>query len=165
MPRYAPRGLALRYDPLMADAPVHAHGGTCTSCGSSECHAVGYTPLSYARHVLTSGSGCSEMYWGDLLSDHPETCDPCDDCGNWVGPRACEPYLWEKVVAGFGSLWGYRAGFPGADCAACAERALDESLSAPVEEFPVPAIVQPSSHGPAARGGPRQLLRSARFAR
>jgi len=32
--------------------------------------------------------GCGELYWSEWHSDPPACCDPCDDCGNWVGPPA-----------------------------------------------------------------------------
>jgi hypothetical protein len=31
--------------------------------------------------------GCScEMYWSEWHNDPPQCCDPCDRCGNWIGP-------------------------------------------------------------------------------
>lgn len=35
-----------------------------------------------------SCGGCGEFYWSEWHSDPPQCCDPCDDCGNWVGPSA-----------------------------------------------------------------------------
>lgn len=33
--------------------------------------------------------GCDgESYWSEWHNDPPRCCDPCDDCGNWVGPTA-----------------------------------------------------------------------------
>ena len=36
------------------------------------------------------GGGCGgcdgEPYWSEWHNDPPRCCDPCDDCGNWVGP-------------------------------------------------------------------------------
>jgi hypothetical protein len=35
-------------------------------------------------------SGCSdEAYWCEWHNDPPRCCDPCDRCGNWVGPSGC----------------------------------------------------------------------------
>ncbi|MEM8864731.1 MAG: hypothetical protein AAGF31_04215 [Planctomycetota bacterium] len=35
--------------------------------------------------------GCDkELYWSEWHNDPPRCCDPCDKCGNWVGPTA--PY-------------------------------------------------------------------------
>jgi hypothetical protein len=34
------------------------------------------------RNLLTCGSGCSEVYWGEWLSDPPACCDPCVNLGN-----------------------------------------------------------------------------------
>lgn len=31
--------------------------------------------------------GCSnELYWSEWHNDPPRCCDPCDRCGNWIGP-------------------------------------------------------------------------------
>jgi hypothetical protein len=31
--------------------------------------------------------GCSsELYWSEWHNDPPQCCDPCDRCGNWIGP-------------------------------------------------------------------------------
>jgi hypothetical protein len=36
-----------------------------------------------------SSCGCdSEVYWCEWHNDPPRCCDPCDRCGNWVGPGA-----------------------------------------------------------------------------
>lgn len=33
--------------------------------------------------------GCDrEVYWSEWHCDPPRCCDPCDKCGNWVGPAA-----------------------------------------------------------------------------
>jgi hypothetical protein len=34
-------------------------------------------------------SGCSsEAYWCEWHNDPPRCCDPCDRCGNWIGPSS-----------------------------------------------------------------------------
>lgn len=87
---------------------------SCSSCGGCEvvepcgiCGSVG--PCGHCRPIrgVVAGSaalvgklltpqkwygecrGCGERYWGDVLSDPPECCDPCDHQGNWIGPQAC----------------------------------------------------------------------------
>jgi hypothetical protein len=33
--------------------------------------------------------GCSgEVYWSEWHNDPPRCCDPCNSCGQWVGPSA-----------------------------------------------------------------------------
>ena len=34
------------------------------------------------------GWGCGERYWGDWKSDPSAKCEPCDNHGNWTGPRS-----------------------------------------------------------------------------
>lgn len=49
--------------------------------------AVG-APLGLCCPCGRSCGGCGELYWNEWHSDPPACCDPCDDCGNWVGPSA-----------------------------------------------------------------------------
>jgi hypothetical protein len=28
------------------------------------------------------------VYWSEWHNDPPRCCDPCDHCGNWIGPSA-----------------------------------------------------------------------------
>lgn len=75
--------------------------GGCNSCGS--CGSCGgCCPLSFlfCKRELPDdyrggGSywcdcGCGELYCGDWHS-YPPTCDPCDCCGNYVGPHEHDP--------------------------------------------------------------------------
>lgn len=48
--------------------PIGVPLGLCCPCGSGCC------------------GGCGDFYWHEWHSDPPRCCDPCDDCGNWVGP-------------------------------------------------------------------------------
>jgi hypothetical protein len=32
---------------------------------------------------------CGERYWNEWYSDPPDCCDPCNDCGTFVGPKSC----------------------------------------------------------------------------
>jgi hypothetical protein len=35
------------------------------------------------------GCGCSgELYWCEWHNDPPRCCDPCNRCGQWIGPSA-----------------------------------------------------------------------------
>lgn len=53
-----------------------------------------------------SCTGCSsELYWNEWYNDPPRCCDPCDRCGNWIGPSAgyqapySHPYQVSKHVS------------------------------------------------------------------
>jgi hypothetical protein len=106
-------------------APDLAIGGACDSCGSScdgdcgepvvddcgdacgdpcsPCHGGWFSPIMY---MLGCGSGCGEVYWDEWISDPPECCDPCDNCGNWIGqPDWCR---WHGSPLHRRNLWGAR---------------------------------------------------------
>jgi hypothetical protein len=38
------------------------------------------------RPLFGCGGCDSELYWNEWHNDPPRCCDPCDPCGNWVGP-------------------------------------------------------------------------------
>jgi hypothetical protein len=109
---YIPSGHADSWDPVLGSC------GTCGVCGGT---CDGHTPASYIKHRLTCGSGCGEIYWGEWLSDPPEKCDPCDDCGNWIGPRICDPSVWERFASGWCGFFGFRSdGCSSCSAAPCA---------------------------------------------
>jgi len=35
------------------------------------------------------GDGCGEVYWSEWHNDPPDCLDPCNRCGNYVGPQCC----------------------------------------------------------------------------
>lgn len=39
--------------------------------------------------MLGCASGCGDTYVDEWCSDPPQCCDPCDNCGNWVGEDPC----------------------------------------------------------------------------
>lgn len=114
MTRFALTGLALLaittfagchvmdtpYAPSMHHAGWDPVVGSCDTCGTCGGTCEGHTPAGYLGHTLTCASGCGQVYWGPWLSDPPDECDPCDDCGNWVGERCCPPKLRHRLVAG-----------------------------------------------------------------
>jgi len=65
-----------------------------TECGGPACG----TPM---RWLLTCGAGCGEVYCDEWINDPPSDCDPCDPCGNHVGPNGRwahgEPVMWEDA--------------------------------------------------------------------
>lgn len=54
-------------------------GDAC--CGDTCCGDTCCEPGSIG------GCDC-ELYWSEWHNDPPRCCDPCDKCGNWVGPAA-----------------------------------------------------------------------------
>jgi hypothetical protein len=94
--------------------------GGCTSCGQTECGGDcgarrGFGPLGFAKYMGTCGAGCGKMYAGEWLADPPDNCDPCDDCGNYIGRQCCMPRVWRWAV-GARSMWGYRYDQAGSSC-------------------------------------------------
>ncbi len=97
-------------------------GDACgVACGCGNC-PVGETLIFGARAIGSEfrrllaplglccpcGSGCGgcgELYWNEWHSDPPACCDPCDQCGNWVGPSSAgvhatvEPSFSKRRVA------------------------------------------------------------------
>jgi hypothetical protein len=56
---------------------------TCSPCGGG---------LKYwLNGRCFCGQSCCDRYWGEWVSDPPDCCDPCNQCGNFVGPRCCGP--------------------------------------------------------------------------
>jgi hypothetical protein len=73
------------------------------SCGDC-CFECGLFP--FLRRGLTCGKGCGEVYVSEWISDPPDCCDPCDQCGNWTGPQGyCHLGPLQRVLA---ALHGYR---------------------------------------------------------
>jgi hypothetical protein len=46
------------------------------------------SPCDTGAFTYYAGRSCGEAYYGDWHS-HPPKCDPCDDCGNYVGDSPC----------------------------------------------------------------------------
>jgi hypothetical protein len=84
---------------------LFAHGGCCicipkpivwcgteNECGPHGCDSCAAPSdcglFSHCRWQKTCGRGCSDVYWGEWVSDPPDCCDPCDQCfGQWTGPH------------------------------------------------------------------------------
>jgi hypothetical protein len=62
-----------------------------TGCGSDGCGGC-CKPVGPCGRLWNSLCGCSgcdcESYWSEWYNDPPRCCDPCDQCGNWIGPSA-----------------------------------------------------------------------------
>ncbi len=71
-------------------------GGCCLSrLGSGlgfGLGCIGSELRSLCRPIFGCGGGCggcdSELYWNEWHNDPPRCSDPCDNCGNWIGPTA-----------------------------------------------------------------------------
>lgn len=95
--------------------PTGCVGGACgvgDDCCAPRCHHGFLSPL---EDLLCCGSGCGEVYWDEWLSDPPDCCDPCDNCGNWIGPQGVCGSCAQPLNRC--NLWGQRHG---QDCCAVA---------------------------------------------
>jgi hypothetical protein len=77
---------------------------------------------------LCGCTGCGrEAYWSEWHNDPPRCCDPCDRCGNWVGPsygyRA--PYDHSYYAGGGSSYYvGQKPGYSSAGATTVANRSV-----------------------------------------
>lgn len=62
-----------------------------SACGSGCCQQKGLCGSLWNSLCGCSGCDC-ELYWSEWYNDPPRCCDPCDQCGNWVGPGAGNGY-------------------------------------------------------------------------
>ncbi|TWT37670.1 hypothetical protein KOR34_26300 [Posidoniimonas corsicana] len=66
----------------------------CDPCGCGDCCGKPCGCLVKIKRTLgrllgglCACDGCDgEVYWNEWHNDPPRCCDPCDKCGNWVGP-------------------------------------------------------------------------------
>jgi hypothetical protein len=89
-----------------------AGADACAGCGDVACAGRcgmgrGFGPLGFARYMGTCGAGCGGMYFNEWIADPPDACDPCDDCGNFIGRQCCMPRFRRWAVAAR-SMWGFR---------------------------------------------------------
>ena len=121
-------------EPVVADGCADCGaGGECGDggCSGARC-AYDKGPLSLAhRHWKKSryfGPGCGEVYWWAWKSDPPDYCDPCDSCGNWVGPTGCRRSFWNNLIhVTFGGFRGHGYGHCRNGC--CGEAGCDGATS------------------------------------
>jgi hypothetical protein len=77
--------------------------GACLECGD-KC-ACGRS-LRWLG-ALTDCAGCGERYWSEWYNDPPRCAEPCDCCGNWIGPghqcSCCSPKPYCCPPAGYGN--------------------------------------------------------------
>ena len=141
----------------MGDVPGWApgHCGDCGGCnGCDDCldgDPCGAGPCGCPSifggffKMLTCGAGCGEIYWGEWINDPPDACEPCDDCGNWIGPQACCPPkgIWKLWYGLLGERYADAAAPGGCDdCGQAVPEVWDEPVlnsPEPLEVVPVPA--------------------------
>jgi hypothetical protein len=98
-------------------------GGGCDSPGDGYCCEALF-------NCLFGCTGCSsEFYWSEWHNDPPRCCDPCDRCGNWIGPSAGYRAPYAHPYAVHGAARPALASQPG----------LRPVPSAPVARRPTPA--------------------------
>ena len=110
---------------------LHGGEGSCDSaCGPQRSRGL----IGCLRKLLTCGSGCGELYVDEWLNDPPDCCDPCDNCGNWIGPHgSCHggPRPLHR-----GNLWGQR--FAESCCEQCGMTGLESPImGSPIHGSPI----------------------------
>lgn len=81
-----------------------AWNGVCNSCDDHCGNCDGYNPpFGSLRKTLACGSGCGEVYYGEWLSNPPNTCNECDARGHAFGINARVPWLCNPF-----RFWGFQ---------------------------------------------------------
>ena len=98
----------------MEPAPMGAACGSCAETGPFCDHTI----TGLLRGMVTCNSGCGDIYWGEWSHDPPDSCDPCNNHGDFVGPRGRAPSCWQRLWSG---LHGARHGAvdSATGCGAC----------------------------------------------
>ena len=80
--------------------------GVCTTCDDHCGSCDGCLPVfGNLRKTLACGSGCGEIYYGEWMSNPPNTCNECDARGHAFGAPSRIPWLCNPFP-----LWGYQYG-------------------------------------------------------
>ena len=90
------------YEQRMADSNSN-HCGSCNT--PTDCCNGGIK--GWLNNQATGCKGCGDMYWGEWISDPPDCCDPCDQCGGFTGSggNCCKTSCLERLSRIFN---GYR---------------------------------------------------------
>ncbi|MDB4650301.1 hypothetical protein OAE37_00915 [Pirellulaceae bacterium] len=106
---WGPQGCEQFHGPIRAVGNGVLDAG-CASCGThSDCgdhcnNCDGYNgPFGTVRKTLACGSGCGEIYYGDWVSNPPNTCNECDATGYSRGVNGRIPWLSNPFA-----FWGYQ---------------------------------------------------------
>jgi hypothetical protein len=98
-------------EPACPDESCAAEGA-CTINGLGHVRHSLAVLKSQARHNLTCGSGCGEVYWDEHINE-PPVCDPCGCNNQWVSDGThCKPWY-----ARLRDLWGHP--YHASDCSDC----------------------------------------------
>lgn len=83
--------------------PACGPGPTCCK-PSLTCSPCGGGLKYWLNGRCFCGPSCCDRYWGEWVSDPPNCCDPCNQCGHFVGPKCCGPgpllRLWSAISCG-----------------------------------------------------------------
>lgn len=97
------------YQPYGCGDGCDGAGGMCTDCGA---YPRGDWRQRRGRRQLgqrlSCSDGCGDMYWGEWLSHPPDDCDPCNNCGDFVGGRYRYARWWESLGECVPGIWGAR---------------------------------------------------------
>lgn len=153
--------------------PLVSRNGGFSDCGTASCGEGESGPIdrfmvNHTRKLLTCGSGCGDIYWGEWSSDPPACGNPCDTCGDWAGESCCgAPW---HVLSGLRHLWGYRyrAGGCGAPdceggCASCAAQLPDTGPMEPIEAGGVKSVEKIVPPAPEPEPAPAKKAGSASY--
>lgn len=78
--------------------------GMASTCGDHCGNCDGYyRPPGSIRQALACGSGCGEIYYGEWVSNPPNTCNECDARGFAYGANGRYPWL-----SGLWAPWGVK---------------------------------------------------------
>jgi len=86
--------------------------GACDDCGPVVKGGGKGGAWQGVRPNTYCDSGCGETYVHEWLSDPPDQCDPCNKCGDYIGPRSCEP----RMVRLWRTIWGQQSCKPVRRC-------------------------------------------------
>lgn len=95
------------YEQRMADSTAYECGTCCKTVG------CGGGIKGWLRNQATGCKGCGDIYYGEWISDPPDCCDPCDNCGGFSGSggTCCKTSCLDRLSRIFN---GYR--YCGGDC-------------------------------------------------
>ncbi|MCE9526681.1 MAG: hypothetical protein K8R36_11575 [Planctomycetales bacterium] len=99
------------YEQRMANTNSYECGTCCKPVGCDNGGIKGWL-----HNQATGCQGCSDVYWGEWISDPPDCCDPCDQCGGFSGNGGCgcKPRILPRLARIFN---GYR--YCPDDCGSC----------------------------------------------
>ena len=99
-----------------------------SQCGTC-CRTVGCGGgmKQWLHNKATHCKGCGDIYWGEWISDPPDCCDPCDQCGQFTGAGVCcDNACGSRIGCRLGNLFRGRRYCPGpCGCEECGGMGCD----------------------------------------